>query len=192
MSKNLETKQYSHLPQTSPRQDTPISSARSEAAKALWQDEGYRQKVIGALEQRKNNPQFIETMRAVSQGRPSPMEGKTHSQASVAKITNTTQENWNKQHGIDHNDPLAKRNALVAEWQRLFQLLEHSPSSTEITRLKQEGDTEFSVTMYKREFGQGSFTRAKEALAAITKEQLIAKDFTLEKLTLAWMKINSR
>lgn len=161
----------------SARQDTPISSMRSMAAKNLWQDEDYRQKVIRALEQRKNDPEFIEKMRAISKGRPSPMEGKTHSPETARKISASTQNNWNTIHGIEPNDPLAKRTELFTEWQQLTALLGHCPSLREITRLKREGKTRFSVTMYKQEFGQGSFTRAKEALATITKtkEQLSAK-----------------
>lgn len=175
MPRNLENKQYSHLPQTSPRQDTPISPTRSEAAKTLWQDEGYRQKVIAALQQRKNDPEFIERMRTISKGRPSPMEGKTHSPETVRKIRVSTQNNWNTIHGIEPNDPLAKRTELLTEWQQLTTLLGHCPSLREITRLKREGKTRFSTIMYKQEFGEGSFTRAEEALAATTKEQLIAK-----------------
>jgi len=147
---------------------------RSNAAVTLWQDKNYREKTLQSLRNRKNDPNFITTMRAISEVRPSPMEGKTHSQKTVAKITNTTQQNWNKQHGIESNDPLAKKTALVAEWQRLSQLLEHSPSSTEITRLKREGKTRFSTTMYKQEFGQGSFAKAKEILAYFSSIQEFA------------------
>jgi len=173
MSRNLENKPYPNLPQISAREDMSVSSPRSEVAKALWRDKGYRQKVTDALEQRKNNPQFIATMRAISKGRPSPMEGKTHSPETARKIRSSTQNNWNTIHGIEPNDPLAKRTKLLTEWQRLVTLLGHPPSSKDISRLKREGMTRFSITMYKQEFGEGSFTKAKEALATITEEQSI-------------------
>ena len=106
----------------------------------------------------------------------SPMEGKKHSDTTIAKIRDTTQKNWNIRHDIEPNDRLAKKTALVAEWQRLSQLFGHSPSSTEITRLKQEGNTKFSVTMYKQEFGQGSFKKAREILDRVTSIQNFATD----------------
>lgn len=168
------------------------SNGRSEVAKTLWRDPRYKEKTLAGIRRKKDDPNFIQTMREIGQRRTPVMQGKGHKEETIDKIRKSTQENWNKQHGIDHNDPLAKRNALIAEWQRLSKLLEHSPSSKEITKLKHQGETRFSTTMYKQEFGEGSFTRAKETLATITKEQVIAKiprpRPTLQELTLAWMK----
>lgn len=148
------------------------SKSRSQIAKDLWQNNDYREKTVEALKGRRNNPEFIAKMQQLSKGMLSPMDGKRHSEETVAKIRATTQENWNKRHGIEQaDDPLAKRNALISEWLRLSQLLGHSPSSTEITMLNKQRATKFSITMYKKEFGQGSFTRAKEILICINSIQ---------------------
>ena len=74
MSRNLENQQYSHLPQILPRDDTSISSPRSEAAKDLWQDEGYRKKVIGALKEYKTSVKnlIVAVRTAAGKVKPSP------------------------------------------------------------------------------------------------------------------------
>src|SRR3989344_4144625 len=145
----------------------PISSRenvkRGKTAKSLWENQEYRNKTVEALKERKDDPEFIARMRQISQGRLSPMEGRTHSQETIAKITKVTQENWNKLHGIETtDDPLTKRKALLAEWIKLTRLLKHVPSSKDIIRLKKEGKTRFSTTMYRKEFGEGSFIKAKK------------------------------
>lgn len=146
-----------------------VSNKKSEAAKALWGNKVYREKALASLRQRKNNPEFIQRMRDIGQARPPPMEGKTHTKEAIKKIQNSTQENWNKQHGIEiTTDRLTKRGIFLGEWLRLSQLLGHSPSYSEITELKRERKTRFSVTMYKQEFGGGSFTKAKEQLDRLT------------------------
>lgn len=55
----------------------------------------------------------------------------------------------------------------VEEFIRITQLLEHHPSSTDISHLKERGGTRFSVTFYATRFGQGSFVKARENLERI-------------------------
>lgn len=149
-----------------PTHPSIAKKSRSQVAKDLWQDENYREKTLQALKQRKHDPNFIAKMRLLRQGIPSPMEGKNHLAKTVNKIQQSVQRRWNEIHGIQEPESLlAKRNALFTEWLRLSQLLRHSPSSTEITRLKKENKTRFSVTMYKKEFGEGSFMKAKKVLS---------------------------
>lgn len=53
-----------------------ILEKRKETLVALWKDEDYRKKRLEELSNRKNNPGFIQKMRDVRKGDPSPMEGK--------------------------------------------------------------------------------------------------------------------
>lgn len=116
-----------------------------------------------------NNPGFIAKMREVGKRRGSPMDGKTHSDTTILKIRKTAQEIWNKRHGIeDIHEPLEKRNLLFAEWLRITQSLQRYPTSFDIKKLREQDKTKFSKTMYNREFGDGSFSRAKEKLDRLT------------------------
>lgn len=151
-----------------------LVARRREIAVTLWQDINYRKKNIETHRRKtNNNPGVISKIQEISHGRKPPMEGKHHTPATIEKIKSSIQKSWNQRHGIRTDDPLAKRTALFYEWQRISLLLGHSPSSRKITRLKHEGKTRFSTTMYEQEFGEGSFTKAKSVLIETLKNKTI-------------------
>ena len=155
-------------PSNSPR----ILEKRKKTLVTLWEGEDYRKKRLEELRNRKNDPGFIAKMRETGKRRGSPMEGKKHSDATIAKIRKATQEIWNKRHDIeaeDTNEPLEKRNLLFTEWLRITQSLQRYPTYSDITKLRKERKVRFSTTMYKQVFGDGSFTRAKQLLDSMAR-----------------------
>jgi len=145
-----------------PRSSPALREKHARIFRTFWEDPSRRQKMIEGIRKRKDNPNFIQRMRELRQGR-SPMEGKKHTQETKEKIREATQENWDKKHGIHVTDgPLARITVVVKELSTLHQNIGHEASTTEITRLRKQGKTKFSVTPYKQILGHGSFTRAKE------------------------------
>lgn len=148
---------------------TSLKHTNREITKALWENPEYRRKTMEGIQRKSQDPNFIQTMKTISQGRRSPMEGKKHTSETIEKIRKATQEIWNRKHNMEKGaDPLTKRVALFGAWLEMTQLLGRSPYSKEIEKLRKENKTPFSITMYKQEFGKGSFARAKKELDRLT------------------------
>ncbi|MBI2442860.1 MAG: hypothetical protein HYV40_03045 [Candidatus Levybacteria bacterium] len=64
-----------------------------------------------------------------------------------------------------------KTDDVIAEWKRITQLVGHSPTITEINKLRRQGDTSYSTNMYAKRFGEKSFVKARENLERIIAEQ---------------------
>ena len=78
-------------PSISPRQ----AQKRSDAARALWEDQTYREKVVESLKANGSNPKFIQRMRDLRKGK-SPMEGKKHTKETKNKISRSVRESKKK------------------------------------------------------------------------------------------------
>jgi hypothetical protein len=81
---------------------------------------------------------------------------------------------WKKAIGRADYLTLYDRESLINEWLQLTQMLGHDPSYRELRKLKREGHTKFSVGVYQKEFGEGSFAKAKEILAYFSSIQEFA------------------
>lgn len=55
----------------------------------------------------------------------------------------------------------------ISEWIRIKTFLGHTPNSGEIERLKRDGETKYSSSVYYRRFGEGKFSKARENLEKI-------------------------
>ena len=143
----------------SPSDSPRIRKERSKAATALWQERKYREKTLQGMKTKGNNQDYIRKLKATRNRDARPQE-------TTEKIRKNVQKAWDRKHNIQEN---ADRKAILARsWLEMTLLLGHSPSSTEVRALKKENKTSFSITMYIQEFGNGSFTRAKENLDRLT------------------------
>ncbi|OGH19809.1 MAG: hypothetical protein A3D74_04620 [Candidatus Levybacteria bacterium RIFCSPHIGHO2_02_FULL_37_13] len=55
----------------------------------------------------------------------------------------------------------------ISEWIRIKTFLGHTPNSGEIERLKRDGGTKYSSSVYYRRFGEGKFSKARENIEKI-------------------------
>lgn len=61
---------------------------------------------------------------------------------------------------------------IVENWVKARELLGHSPTASELRRLRREGVIQCSVTVYVNRFGSGNFQQAKENLDKIAGEKI--------------------
>lgn len=100
-------------------------------------------------------------------------------QETIIRRAKTMQQIWNKKHGMEENaDPLTRKIELFREWLRITTEVP-DPSLHDIDRLKKENKTKFSATMYRQEFGDGSFTKAKETLVQLVELERRSRIMTL-------------
>lgn len=145
-----------------PNSSPMVREKKSEATKALWKDGDYRKKTLQGMKTRGNNAEFTQKLKTTRNRNPRP-------QKTIEKIREGRQKVWNKKHNMPEKaDLLTRRTELFGSWLEMTQLLGHSPSSPEVRALKRENKTPFSITMYMQEFGEGSFTIAKEKLERLT------------------------
>lgn len=57
---------------------------------------------------------------------------------------------------------------VIEEWTRLAELLGYEPSLGDLKRLKQQGVSKYSPAVFINRFGQGSWSKARETLKALT------------------------
>lgn len=183
MSRSLESKEYSYLPESS-------AGSYQNGLNTIWeqlppeiQQEYPKEKVIKIKENLSRSPivakKISEAVTSLwhnnNEYRKKTLEGirnrELPTQETIIRRGKTMQRIWNRKHGIEENaDPLTRRGALFGEWLRITtQELDHSPSLHDIDRLRKENKTKFSATMYRQEFGEGSFTEAKQVLNGIVR-----------------------
>lgn len=137
----------------------------SELAKTIWQRKDYREKNKAS---RKNNPVFLQHMREIKKGTPSPTKGKHFKEIQRGNIRLGAQRRANNHYGLEPDtDRSTKRVILFNAWLVATQFLGHPPSYPETVKLRREGIIRFGPEIFQKEFGEGSFTRAKEVLRSL-------------------------